>query len=98
MDINFRGRYYMYIDFGAGESILARHEEYTLSALDAHELRRTAREGQQQASWLSRYADRLRCEMDYQRLVLAERLARFDMAQSILHSGETSFFSTGQCR
>ncbi len=88
----------MYIDFGAGEALLARHEEYTVSDLDAHRLRRAAKEGQQQASRISQYADRLRCEMDYRRLVLAERLERFSLAQSILHAGETSFFSTNQCR
>ena len=88
----------MYIDFGAGEAILARHEQDTVSDLDAHRLRRAASQGQRQESRLSKFADRVRCEMDYQRLVLAQRLERFDMAQSILRAGETSFFSTSQCR
>jgi hypothetical protein len=31
-------------------------------------------------------------------LLLAQRLARFGLAQSVLHADETSMFSTGQCR
>lgn len=88
----------MYIDFGSGEAILARHEQDTLRGLDARHLRQTAREGRQQAGWLSKYADRMRCELDYRRLVLAEQLARFDLAQSVLRADETAFFSNGQCR
>lgn len=87
----------MYVDFGAGETILAQHEEYTRSSLAAHQLRHTVHERRRQVGRLSRYKERVRCEMDYQRLVLAERLARFEMAQSILRSSETSLFSTGQC-
>ena len=45
----------------------------------------------------SHQLDRLLCELDYRRLVLAERLARFDLAQSILRAGETSLFSSGHC-
>ena len=88
----------MYIDFGAGESIIARHEDGVLLDLKSRDLRRHAREERKHASRLSQYVDRLRCEMDYQRLVLAKQLARFEIAQSILHADETSFFSTSQCR
>ena len=45
----------------------------------------------------SHQLDRLLCELDYRRLVLAERLERFDFAQSMLRAGETSIFSSGQC-
>jgi len=88
----------MYIDFGAGESIMARHEDGVLRDLKSRDLRRHAREERGHASWLSTYVDRLRCEMDYRRLVLAEQLTRFEMAQSILRADETRFFSTSQCR
>lgn len=88
----------MYIDFGSGESIMARHEDAMLRDLKNRDLRRHAREGREHTSRFAQYVDRLRCEMDYRRLVLAEQLARFDIAQSILHADQTSFFSTGQCR
>ena len=88
----------MYIDFGSGESIMDRHEDGMSRDLKDRDLRRHAREGREQTSRLSQYVDRLRCEMDYRRLVLAEQLARFDIAQSILHADETSFFSASQCR
>lgn len=42
--------------------------------------------------------DRLLCEMDFRRLVLAERLARFRLAQAILRGDETSLLSEGRCR
>jgi hypothetical protein len=87
----------MYIDFASGEAILARHEEETQRHLDAWYLRRTARQARQRSSWLYGTSDRLRCELDYQRLALAERLARFDLAQSVLRADRGSVFSTGPC-
>ena len=50
-----------------------------------------------QRQWYTPYLNSLLCELDYQRVVLAERLARFGMAQSILRGTKTSLFSTGRC-
>lgn len=88
----------MYIDFGSGEAILARHEEETLRGLNARQLRQWARDGRQSSAQVHRLAARLRCELDYQRLVLAERLVRFDFARSILRPEEARMFSSGPCR
>jgi hypothetical protein len=88
----------MLIDFGNGEAIMARHEEYTLQGLEAWALRQQARQGRAPGRRLSHLVGRLRCDMDYWRLVLAERLDRFALAQSILHAEDTSFFSTRQCK
>ena len=88
----------MLVDFGTGEAILARHEEYTQRDLATRELRHLASQTQAQRGWLSHYTDQMRCEMDYYRLVLAEKLERFTLAQSVLHADDTRLFSTTQCR
>jgi hypothetical protein len=88
----------MYIDFGSGEAILARHEEETLRGLNARQLRQQARDRRQPSAQVHQLAARLRCELDYQRLVLAERLARFGVAKSVLRPPEAGTFSSGPCR
>ena len=88
----------MLIDFGNGEAIMARHEEFAQRDLEARALRQTASQTQAQRGWLSHYSDQLRCELDYYRLVLAEKLERFALAQSVLHADDTRLFSSTQCR
>jgi hypothetical protein len=39
----------------------------------------------------------LRCQLDYQRLALAQRLERFRLAQSILRADQLALFATGAC-
>jgi hypothetical protein len=58
-------------------------------------LAQEARHGQRH--WYAPYLDSLLCKLDYQRVVLAERLARFEIARSILRGAETNLFSTGGC-
>ena len=87
----------MIIDFGNGEAIMARHEEYTQRALEAQELRHRASQAQTRSGRLHHYTDRMRCEMDFWRLALADRLHGFALAQSILHAESTRFFSVRPC-
>ena len=88
----------MLIDFGNGEAIMAHHEESTLRDLEARELKRMVSSARPRRARLHHYADRLLCEMDYWRLVLADRLHRIALAQSLLRAEDTTFFSTSQCR
>jgi hypothetical protein len=87
----------MYIDFGAGELHLARHESDLHRELARRELLRHSRAEQLPQRRWSKTIDRVRCELDYQRLVAAERLRPFRLAQSLLRADRSSFFSAGHC-
>ncbi len=50
-----------------------------------------------QRRWLLHQLDRLLCELDHHRVVLAQRLERYDLVQSILHADEASKYSSGHC-
>ncbi|MFC2037499.1 hypothetical protein ACFLYD_05980 [Chloroflexota bacterium] len=62
----------------------------------ARELQARART--QQEGWLSQQVSQLRCELDYQRLALAERLQRFRLAQTLLFAGRVHLLSSGECK
>ena len=50
-----------------------------------------------QPRWYTRRVNWLLCELDYRRVVLAERLTRYEMAQSVLRGEEMNLFSAGRC-
>ena len=62
---------------------------------EAREFRRRSDSGQ--AKVVSRLVDRLLCQLDYWRIMLAERLARYDLAQSMLRVEQTRLLSAGRC-
>jgi hypothetical protein len=89
----------MVIDFGNGEAIRARHEVDLQRDLEARGLRMQARQaGSRSRSWPSGSWNRLRCQMDALRVVLAWRLAAFGLHPAILGGDKTAMFSTGRCR
>lgn len=87
----------MYIDFGAGERHLARYEDELQVELARRALLRQSRQELSPNNRWSRFVDRVRCELDYQRLVAAERLRSFSLAQSLLRADRSDFFSAGHC-
>ncbi|MFC2037498.1 hypothetical protein ACFLYD_05975 [Chloroflexota bacterium] len=76
--------------------------EFDLRIADAQEWGRArdllAQAKPQQEGWLTQQASRLRCELDFQRIVLAERLQRFRLAQSLLFADRVHLLSSGECR
>ncbi len=50
-----------------------------------------------QPRWQTRRVNWLLCELDYRRVVLAERLANYELAKSMLRGEETTLFSAGRC-
>lgn len=50
-----------------------------------------------QARRRTRRVDWLLCELDHRRVLLAQRLERYDLAQSLLHADEASVLSSGHC-
>ena len=88
----------MVIDFGNAEAIRARHEVEMQRNLAARSLRIQARQDRTgNRERVSRYWNWILCELDFQRVVLAERLARFGLAPSILRGDQTVLFSAGRC-
>lgn len=88
----------MVIEFGNAEAIRARHEVDLQRGLEARTLRTQSRQnGKDSRNQQSRYWDGVLCELDFQRLVLAERLARFGLDPSVLRGDETALFSAGRC-
>ena len=91
----------MVIDFGNAEAIRARHEVDLQRGLEARTLSTQARQSRQNGKdsrdRQSRYWNRVLCELDFQRVVLADRLARFGLDPSVLRGDETALFSAGRC-
>jgi hypothetical protein len=79
------------IDFGAGESILASHEDEVTRELKSRALRKEARSASSRTNWLSSQFERLHSLLDYWRLTLAKRLAASERADSLPHADEMSF-------
>jgi uncharacterized protein YbgA (DUF1722 family) len=75
----------MYIDFGAGEAILSGHEDEVMRDLKKKLLRKEVLAARHGANPLSPRLERLRSRMGSWRLALAERLAAFEPAQSLLN-------------
>jgi hypothetical protein len=88
----------MIIDFGNAEAIGARYELDLQRTLEGRALRREARQAGSRIGGRTRYSwNRLLCELDFQRVVLAERLARVGLHPAILRGDETTVFSAGRC-
>ena len=88
----------MIIDFGNGEAIRAQHEVGVQRNLEARTLRMQAHQASSLSTgWATRTWQRLLCELDFQRVVLAERLARLGLHSDFLRGDETALFSAGRC-
>ena len=78
------------------------HTEYKAfvdNAMRENAYRKLARELRRgRPRWYSRHVDWLLCEVDYRRVVLAERLARYEFTYSLLRGDEAHLFSAGSCR
>jgi hypothetical protein len=87
----------MYIDFGNAESIRTQHEVDLQRVMEARALRAQARQAHRNGT-VSRYWGRLLCELDFQRVLLAERVAPSSaLASSILRGDQVALFSAGRC-
>ena len=77
------------------KSVRAQYDTFIEGIVQDNRRRGLIQEGKQRRS--ARRFDWLLCELDYQRIVLAGRLARSEFAQLILRAAQSRVFSSGCC-
>jgi hypothetical protein len=79
-------------------TVSAEYETFIRDVMRDNQQRRLAQKIRKaQPRWYTRGVDWLLCELDHRRVVLAERLARYKLAQSVLRGEEMNLFSAGRC-
>lgn len=83
---------------GDVRTVHAEHKTFVEDIMRENAHRKIAQEiRRSQPRRHARRVNWLLCELDYRRVVLAERLARYELAQSILRGEELTLFSAGRC-
>lgn len=84
-----------FADFGLALAIMDQDRRESPQWSESRDMLRHARTAER--GWLSRQICRLRCELDALRLVLADRLAGYGLAQVFLRAERTGLLSGNCC-
>ena len=80
------------------QTVRAEHEALVKDIMRENAYQKIIQEiRRSQPRWYARRANWLLCELDYRRVVLAERLAHYELVRSILRGEQAHLFSAGRC-